>query len=136
MMRSDHRGKVFSLLPFLIESSMTEKNFVLRLELFPKASYLRFHVLKFSGVEKVSVPIAQVIPITKYDYWAASWKLWMKQHQCLDLDMVYANKTTKEMYLFDKAGEWNDDGVYHEALDMEHTFNETDWYDEFSVHNF
>ena len=50
--------------------------------------------------------------------------------------MVYANKTTKEMYVFDKGGEWNDDGVYHGALNMDKTFNETDWYDEFSVHNF
>ena len=136
MMRSDHKGKVFSLVPFLIESAWSEKNFVLRLELYPKANYLQFHVLRFSGVEKLYVPINNVIPITKYDYWGASWKLWMKQHQCLDLDMIYANKTTKEMFLFDKEGEWHDDGVYNEALDMENTFNETDWYDEFSVHNF
>ena len=50
--------------------------------------------------------------------------------------MVYANKTTKEMYVFDKGGEWNDDGVRHDALNMDNTFDETDWYDEFSVHNF
>ena len=50
--------------------------------------------------------------------------------------MIYAHKITKEMYLFDKDGEWNDDGVYHEALSVEKTYNETDWYDEFSVHNF
>ena len=50
--------------------------------------------------------------------------------------MIYAHKITKEMYLFDKDGEWNDDGVYHDALSVEKTYNETDWYDEFSVHNF
>lgn len=50
--------------------------------------------------------------------------------------MIYAHKGTKEMYLFDKDGDWNDDGVYHDALSMEKTYNETDWYDEFSVHNF
>jgi len=49
--------------------------------------------------------------------------------------MIYANRITKEMYVFDKDGEWKDDGVYHEALSMEKTFNETNWYDEFSVHN-
>ena len=50
--------------------------------------------------------------------------------------MIYAHKITKEMYLFDKDGEWNDDGIYHEGLSLEKTYNETDWYDEFSAHNF
>ena len=136
LMRSNHKGKVFSLLPFLVEGAFSPKSYVLRLELFPQAKYLRFHVLKFDGVTRLHVPIDQVIPITKYDYWGASWRMWFKQNQCLDLDMIYANKTSKEMYVFDKSGEWHDDGVYHEALDMENTFKETDWYDEFSVHNF
>ena len=121
----------------MIESRFVDKNFVLRLELFPKADYLKFEVLKFSGVETVYVPINQIIPITKYDYWcAATWRPFFKQHQCLDFDMIYAHKTTKEMFLFDKYGEWNDDGVYHDALSMEKTYNETNWYDEFSPHNF
>ena len=78
-----------------------------------------------------------MIPITRYDYWcAASWRPFFKQHQCLDLDMIYANINSKEMYLFDKGGEWHDDGVYNDALNMENTYNETDWYDEFNPHNF
>lgn len=48
------------------------------MELFPKANYLQFHVLRFSGVETLYVPIRQVVPITKYDYWGASWKLFFK----------------------------------------------------------
>ena len=48
--------------------------------------------------------------------------------------MVYANRITKEMYVFDKDGEWHDEGVYHDALSMDKTYNETNWYDEFSVH--
>ena len=60
----------------------------------------------------------------------------MKQNQCLDLDMIYAHRATKEMFLFDKGGERCDDGVYHEALSMDKTYNETDWYDEFNPHNF
>ena len=50
--------------------------------------------------------------------------------------MVYANASTKEMYVFDKDGEWSDDGINHEALSMDATYNETKWYDEFNVHNF
>ena len=56
----------------------------------------------------------------------------MKQNNCLDLDMIYANHITKEMYVFDKTGEWNDEGVYHDALNLDSTFKETDWYDEFN----
>ena len=50
--------------------------------------------------------------------------------------MIYANSNTKEMYVFDKDGEWHDDGVYHDALNMDATYNETRWYDEFNPHNF
>ena len=136
MLRSSHKGKVFSLLPFFVESAFTRKNFVLRMDLYPKAELLQIDVLRMNGVISLYVPINNVIPITRYDYWAASWKFWCKQHQCLDLDMIYANRITKEMYVFDKDGEWNDDGVYHDALSMDKTYNETNWYDEFSVHNF
>ena len=62
--------------------------------------------------------------------------VFFKQNNCLDLDMIYANYNTKEMFVFDKEGEWNDEGVYHEALGMDKAYNETNWYDEFSAHNF
>ena len=129
-------SKVYSLLPFQIESAFTPKKFVLRLELFPEAKYLRFHTLSLYGVQQVYLPISNVVPITKYDYWGASWLCFMKQHHCLDLDMIYANHVTKEMFVFDKLGEWKDEGVYHEALNMDNTFNETNWYDEFNVNSF
>lgn len=60
----------------------------------------------------------------------------MKQNPCLDLDMIYADKITKEMYVFDKKGIWCDEGVYHESLSMKNTFKETDWYDEFNPQSF
>jgi len=136
MIGSKHGAKVFSLLPFFAEASFTRKNFVLKMELFPKAELLQIDVLRMDGVMSLYVPIVNIIPITKYDYWGASWKFWTKQNQCLDLDMIYANRITKEMYVFDKDGEWHDEGVYHESLSMDKTYNETNWYDEFSVHNF
>ena len=57
MVRSGHAGKVFSLIPFMIESYMTDKNFVLRMELYPKAEYLKMDVLRLSGVETFHVPV-------------------------------------------------------------------------------
>ena len=134
---SGHSSKVYSLLPFLVEARFTPKSFVLRMQLYPKSGMLQFDTLQLTGVETSYVPVSQVIPVTKYDYWcAAAWRPFFKQNQCLDLDMVYANSNTKEMFVFDKEGEWHDDGIYHEALNMENTFNETQWYDEFNPHNF
>ena len=77
-----------------------------------------------------------MIPITPYDYQVASWWCFMKQHNCIDLDMIYASHITKEMYIFDKYGTWVDEGVYSEALNMESTFKETNWYDEFCPQSF
>ena len=82
------------------------------------------------------VPIKQIVPITPYDYWVASWTVWFKQHQTIDLDMIYANYITKEMFVFDKVGQWHDQGINHPALSMDSTYNETNWYDEFSAHSF
>ena len=104
--------------------------------MFPEAKFLRFHTLQLGGVTQLYMPISSLVPITKYDYWGASWLCWMKQHQTLDLDMIYANRTNKEMFVFDKTGEWKDEGVYHKCLDMDATFNETNWYDEFNVNSF
>ena len=134
---TDHKAKAYSLLPFLFEGIFTQKSFVLRMQVYPKAGLLQMDTLQFGGVQTVYIPVDQMIPVTKYDYWcAAAWRPFFKQNQCLDLDMVYANRNTKEMYLFDKDGEWCDDGVYHEALGLDSCYNETNWYDEFNPHNF
>ena len=136
VMASPHKGKFFSLLPFWIEAAFTPKFYIVKMELYPGAELLAMHTLGMGGVHTAYVPVKEVIPITKYDYWCASWKFWAKQNVCLDLDMIYANKNSKDMYVFDKDGEWNDEGIYHDALSLDQTYNETMWYDEFNVHNF
>ena len=114
---------------------MNAKHYVLRMELLPKSQSLKLHVLKMGGVFEMYVPVNQMVPITPYDYWCAQWTLFFKQHNSLDLDMIYANYITKEMFVFDKFGQWKDEGVYHQDLSMEKTFNETNWYDEFYPNN-
>ncbi len=136
IMRSEHRAKFFSLIPFFIESRFSQKYFVLRMQVYPEAGYLKMHILRLGGVREFFVPIKQIIPITPYDYWCASWTCFFKQNQCIDLDMIYANHVTKEMFVFDKNGQWNDQGINHNALSMDATYNETNWYDEFNANNF
>ena len=135
-MRSEHRAKFFSLIPFFVESRFATKYFVLRMELFAASGYLKLDVLRLGGVFEMWVPVKEVVPITPYDYWCAQWVVWFKQNQTLDLDMIYANYVTKEMFVFDKEGAWQDEGINHSALSMDKTYNETNWYDEFFAHNF
>ena len=119
-----------------MEAAWRPKSFVLKMELFPKAEILRMHTLTMYGVRSQDVPISDLIPITKYDYWCASWKFWTKQNTVLDLDMIYANRINKDMFLFGKTGQWHDEGINHEALSMEKTYNEDRWYDQWNVSNF
>ena len=146
-MRSEFRAQFFSLIPFFIESvrlqkltsdlqRFSQKYYVVKLELFPQAGYLKLHVLRFGGVHELFLPLKQLIPITPYDYWCASWTCFFKQNTLIDLDMIYANHVTKEMFVFGKNGQWHDSGIHHDALSMEKTYNETNWYDEFSANNF
>ena len=44
------RPKVFSLIPFLVESKFTPKNFVTRLQLYPQGRVLEFEVLGWGGL--------------------------------------------------------------------------------------
>ena len=80
MTQTEHSSKVFSLVPFFFESRFTNKSFVLKMEVYPKAEMLGFEILQVGGVQTVYMPITNLIPITKYDYWAASWKFWTKQN--------------------------------------------------------
>jgi len=78
---SGHANKVFSLIPFFVEASFTDKFFVLRMQLYPKAGMLQFDTLTWTGVRTQYLPIKQLIPITKYDYWvAAVWRPFFKQN--------------------------------------------------------
>ena len=45
--------------------------------------------------------------------------------------MVYAHHGTKEMFVFDKFGTWEEAGVGHEALSLENTYDELKWMDGF-----
>ena len=50
IMRSEHRAKFFSLIPFFIESRFAQKYFVLRMQVYPEAGYLKLHILRLGGV--------------------------------------------------------------------------------------
>ena len=50
--------------------------------------------------------------------------------------MIYANRVSRDMYLFEKSGQWHDEGVNHERLSLDRTYNERHWYDEWYANTF
>ena len=56
-MRSEYRGKFFSMIPFFVEARFTQKHFVLKMQIYPEAGYLHMHVLRMGGVHELFVPI-------------------------------------------------------------------------------
>ena len=129
----DCKPKLYSLMPFFLESKFTSKSYVTRMQLYPQGKIISFDVLNWDRMATIRMPIDHLIPITRHDYWCAhGYMPFFKQHNEFDLEMIYANRNSKHMFVFDKTGEWNDEGVYHDALSMENTFNETNWYDEFN----
>ena len=119
-------------MPFFIEARYSPKNFVLKMELLPESEYLKFYTLTLSGVAVKYEPLKYVVPVAKYDYRVIYGRILFKQHTCLDLDMIYGNYGTKDLYVFDKSGTWEDEGLNHEKLSLENTFNETNWFYEFT----
>ena len=106
------------------------------MDLYPESHFLHFRTLTLGGVKEKWVPVKELIPITKYDYWCSSWQVFFRQPHCLDLDMIYAHVSTKQVFTFDKFGEWHDEGIEHQALSLDKTYNETKWYDEFMPNAF
>mmetsp|Transcript_20902 Transcript_20902/g.18535 ORF Transcript_20902/g.18535 Transcript_20902/m.18535 type:complete len:198 (-) Transcript_20902:43-636(-) len=130
--KSSSIKKYTGLLPFFIEAKYNSKNFVLKMDLLPNNEYLRFYTLTLNGIAEKYEPLKYVVPVTKYDYRVIYGRILFKQHQTLDLDMVYGNYGSKELYVFDKYGTWDDEGLNHDKLSLENTFNETNWFDEFT----
>ena len=77
-MDGPNRRKVFSLIPFFLEATITPKYFVMKMEVYPEAELIAMYTLGLGGVHKSYVPVKELIPITRYDYWGDSWKLWCK----------------------------------------------------------
>ena len=57
---------------------MTAKKFVIKMEVFPGAGYLKLHAVTMMGVQTIYMPVKEMVPVTPYDYWAASWLCFMK----------------------------------------------------------
>ena len=130
--KTEYGKKYMELIPFFTEARWKPKYFVLKMELLPEKEYLKFYHLAISGVYTKYVPLKYVVPITRHDYECLFNKVWFKQSPILDIDMIYGHYGTHEVFVFDKYGQWHDEGLEHEKLSLENTYDETNWFDEFT----
>jgi len=110
VMNTSFKAKYFGLLPFFYEdrrSSRAHKKFVLKMELYPEAKYLKFTYAMMSGIHEAYEPLLDVVPITPGDYRIKHLMLRSRPPQFVDMEMVYGNRKLGEMYCFDKQGSWN-----------------------------
>lgn len=126
------KDKYYSFIPFYLESRLgkVEKRFVVKMEIVPDESKLRFTSLQLGSLDVQEVPIESIVPVTTSDYEISHFggKL-IKSADFFDLDMIYLNKPDAEFYVFDKEGIWVEEGVNHPALSLSKTFEENKWYD-------
>lgn len=132
------RAKYFALLPLLLEDNYTlhgQKKYVLEMNVLPEVKYLQFKALAVDGVLEFVEPIEDIIPITPEDYRVRHRVLRSRPARFADMDMVYTNYKSMMMYIFDKQGNWNKEGVEHEVLDIKNTMEEHTWFDHLKSDN-
>lgn len=54
---SGFKPKYCSLFPFFFESKFTKKSFIIKMELFPQADYLKLYSISLMGVTHIYMPI-------------------------------------------------------------------------------
>eukprot|EP00831_Metopus_contortus_P006404 TRINITY_DN12441_c0_g1_i4.p2 TRINITY_DN12441_c0_g1~~TRINITY_DN12441_c0_g1_i4.p2 ORF type:complete len:132 (+),score=23.51 TRINITY_DN12441_c0_g1_i4:219-614(+) len=123
--------KYFQLIPFFMESKFVAKHFVMKMDLLPESKHLKLEVLKADGLYTRLMDLSAVIPITPFDYREVHSRFWRKPPPFLDLDMVYADHSTRQLLVFDKFGDWSKQGVAHPLLSLNSTYHEFKWFDSF-----
>ena len=100
------------------------------MELIPETNQMRVYSLQLGGLDIVEIPLNNVVPVTPVEFEVAH-NLGKMIHPApfLDLEMVYLNKPKQEFLVFDKDGQWYEEGVNHPLLSLETRFNEHEWLD-------
>ena len=94
------------------------------MDLLPDSKAVEFTSLTSSGVVKKIVPLSQIRPILWDDFSYSNKNAHTFPDRNLDLEMIYENIESNEVYLFEFNGEWKDEGVNNEAFSLENNFNE------------
>lgn len=125
-------AKYYQFVPFYLESRTTtvNKSFVLKMDLIPEENKLKVTSLQLGSLFESEVDLKNLIPTTAEEFENAHMMgKMMHPAEFLDLDMVYLNRSEQEFLVFDKEGEWKEEGVNHPLLSMEQRFREHQWMD-------
>jgi len=126
------KDKYYQFLPFYLESKLTtvNKRFILKMELYAETEQMQITCLELGKLFTKTIPLENIVPVTPEEFEVAHTLGKMIQPpEFVDLEMVYLNKPEQEFLVFDKTGEWKEEGVNHEALSMEKRFAEHKWLD-------
>lgn len=138
IMNTSFKPKYFALLPFFFEdsySTQSKKKFILEMNLLPEVNYLHFLCVLPSGLHEFVENLNDIVPLPAEDYRIRQQVLRSRPADFIDMDMIYGNRKTLNMLLFDKQGCWSKEGVNHKLLNIENSMNEGSWFDHIKVDN-
>lgn len=128
----DFKKKYYGLMPLIFDDKFSlraKKKFILEMNLLPKVKYVEFIACLSSGIVKFISPLEDIIPITADDFKLRHHVIKSLPADFVDIDMIYTNYKTMDMFCFDKQGTWHSDGVNHELLNVNNSLKENRWFD-------
>ena len=119
------------MLPFQLIAKISGVNlyFVAKAKFNPTTNSFCFTVVDPSGVFDHHMEASELIAFTYRDMIDAV-PYSMPFNEVIDFDRVYKQKTKKNIFLFDKNGEWNSETANHPQISIEALFDELSWIDD------
>ena len=94
-----------------------------------KGESLRFTCLTPGGVLTKHVSLSNLVPVIFDDFRHANRRKMFEMPEFLDHEMIYYSLFDETYYVFDKEGQWHEEGVNHPLLDINKRFDERKFYD-------
>lgn len=85
------------------------------------------------GITEQNLDLKNMVPWTYTDLLASSKIPGARLPFLVDPDMIYMNLFLREIYLFEKDGEWNEETVKHPQLSLEKLYDEKKWHDRYRI---
>lgn len=100
------------------------------MSLLSQSKQVLLTILNNNGFYTKSVQIENLIPTTFGDFLHMDQRKHFEIPEIIDDEMVYVNQQSKEFYLFDSQGIWNEENLKDPVLAVSTNFNERKWIDQ------
>lgn len=108
-----------------------KRSLVTSMSFCPKTDQLVLNVLRSSGIFPRFLDINNVVPWTYSDLLASSSLVGLKLSFIVDPEMIYFSTFLREVFLFEKSGEWHTENIKHPKLSVENLYDEKKWHDKY-----